>query len=238
MSKKCVNCGVCSEQLSSIRSLRRHVQKKHSGRAKFDNIYCVLCDYAPKIKSIMDNHILAVHLGVKKWKCMLCYFSTGESGSLAKHVKSVHLKEDDYKCQLCDVTFSSITSLNVDIKAVHEKIKGNKCSRCDYATAQSANLTQHVRAAETRNVHIVTMQLPRKVIFPHMSRQFTTISETTNVDPHCDYSSSQLRALKAHIKAIHEIIRDMKCPHCNYAGASANTLKRHMRRCSAKITQM
>jgi hypothetical protein len=118
MSKEHVNCELCSKQLSKT-SLRRHMHYMHSDQSKLDKVHCVLCDYAPRCQSNLENHIINVHLGVKKWKCMLCDFTSGGSGGLTNHVRSVHLKEEDYKCQLCDVTFSSIPSLNLHIKAAH-----------------------------------------------------------------------------------------------------------------------
>jgi hypothetical protein len=110
MAKERVNRKLCSKQLSES-SLKRHMHILRSDQSKLDKLQCVLCNYPPRNQSSLDQHILVVHLGVKKWKCMLCDFAAGRSGSLAHHVKSIHLKEVDYKCQLCDLTLSTIANL-------------------------------------------------------------------------------------------------------------------------------
>jgi hypothetical protein len=86
MDKERVNCKLCSKQLIES-SLKRHMHILHSDQSKLDKVQCVLCNYSPRRQSSLDQHILVVNLGVKKWKCMLCDFAAGRSGSLANHVK-------------------------------------------------------------------------------------------------------------------------------------------------------
>ena len=53
--------------------------------------------------------------------------------------------------------------------------------------------------------------------------------------PKCDYKCSAKCTLKAHIKQVHDKIKDVECPTCDYKCSTKSTLKAHAKICTGEL---
>ena len=155
--------------------------------------------------------------------CSECNFVFSTQENLTIHLKNVHPKLNEvstgqsvhkmggkqFKCDQCPHTTSRKESLKRHIEVVHDKIKSHVCGECGYAFSRKDNLKTH------RNmVH----QMGEKIF---------------KCDK-CPYTSYLNSTLKAHIKGVHDKIKNHVCGECGYACSHKSNLNKHRNYCTGQ----
>ena len=104
----------CGQTFKRIRTLKSHVELKHSGLKKA--FLCSICGH-----------------------CLESY--TGYRQHLAKHSGTVYIKRS-YNCSDCDKAFRSPSDLKIH-QVVHSKAKAFTCDICQAVFTQKASLKDH-----------------------------------------------------------------------------------------------
>ena len=139
-----------------------------------NNVKCKLCGYISNHKSILRQHVLAVHEGFK-FDCDKCDYKSGYISRLKMHKESVH-EGIEYSCNKCEYKTGYKDQYKSHLKHVHS---GNiySCQKCDYRTRIRINFKKHtIRMHSTNKVKC----------------------------PNCDQEATCQEGLRYHIKTKHE----------------------------------
>ena len=94
-----------------------------------------------------DEHVSAVHLGLKPYACDRCPAAFSTPASLGRHASSTHGGKDPYTCSLCEVqSFSSAEALRRHVGAAHLGLKPHACTECQATFARPRDLRVHTEA--------------------------------------------------------------------------------------------
>ena len=191
----------------------------------------VLCGKAFVSPSKLQQHIDAVHLGLKPHACSHCEATFAQAGDLKRHMSSVHLGLKPHACSQCEATFTEAGSLRKHVSAVHLGLKKHACSQCEATFAQAVNLKKHVSS-----VHLG--------LKPHACSQCdATFTEAGNLKKHvasvhlglkphacslCEATFAQAGDLKSHVSSVHLGLKPHACSQCDATFAQANKLRQHV----------
>lgn len=137
-------------------------------------------------------------------------FSVKKNGELFKECNECTEKRRKYletlktKCEICDYVGYSADLTN-HVKSAHTKTFDFECKECDFVTAYKTSLIRHVTNTHTDN----------QILFK------CNICEKT-------YASNE--NLLAHIKAVHNKIKDVECEYddCDYKCSTKSSLTIHI----------
>jgi hypothetical protein len=75
-------CSLCKEQFENMFTLTTHMKDRHCSEPEKDvkKFDCDQCDYKGRSQSLLDCHVLTVHLSIFRSSCILCNFVTGCQG--------------------------------------------------------------------------------------------------------------------------------------------------------------
>ena len=110
-------------------------------------IKCNDCGALFRGKSLLQRHIIAVHLKLKPYKCDQCRKSFAQKGCLKTHIIGVHQENETLKCKHCNIKFSTKYVLASHVKKVHLKLKPPKkvvCNECDAHFEHKQHLEYHM----------------------------------------------------------------------------------------------
>ena len=185
MSQKCTKCKkikLLSFFKVRVRKKRRVVLKtciecSEKFKCTYEN-----CDFMCSTNSDLQQHLKAVHKGIRNFKCTYenCDYTCSKNTNLTRHIKNVHEGIKDFKCpyEKCDYECNDSAHLQEHIDAVHKGIRDFKCpyANCDYASYYNRHLQQHVKAIHKR---IKDFKCPK---------------------PDCNFMSSYNEVLQRHIE--------------------------------------
>ena len=197
-------CKICGKLSVSIQSLRVHIGNIHIKKPS----KCEKCGKVFNRKHEWNKHV-ALH-GDDDLKCDYCDMSFVKNDQLDHHIYTTHkgYKEEDprYVCATCKKAFTQCNELKTHIRRVHEGVKREKkhqCEICGMKYHHLSNLTQHVQ------------------------RDHEKMNMRTNICDTCGNGFTTLAALKAHIRVIHDGIKDYSCDQCGRLFAKCADLKAH-----------
>lgn len=191
-----IKCQTCGAEFNSSTAFRYHTMKKHgSGKTKqLKTLECDICGLLMASKRNIRNH-LNKHFDPLKYKCTLCekvYFS-----SLGLHQHLSSHQNEIFSCPECSKIFRSIHNLKSHLKRHSGKIcisnhnrtclviffdfpaaKSHPCSHC-----QKKFKKKHDRIVHEERIH-------------HKGEKLQC--------PKCPAQLKGQRALKIHMKRIHE----------------------------------
>ena len=116
-SKKIIKCNVCNKILSSVRSLKRHVDSYHQNPQK-----CDICDKFFRNAQELSQHKKS-HLG---YECAVCGNKYTTADSLRAHKNKKHPNPDQQHssepvtCELCEKTFKNSDGLKTHKSRIHK----------------------------------------------------------------------------------------------------------------------
>ena len=120
---------------------------------------------------------------------------------MKRHVRTMHSEiRERIKCSKCDKTYACLNNIKIHMKMVHDKIKDHHCEHCDNAFSTKSDLKRHMITHSDWNR--IKCRKCGKII------------------------ASQLY-LKAHIKRVHEKIKDHHCEYCDKAFSTSSDLSKH-----------
>ena len=97
-------CDICKKQFNSLKYYATHISKCEK------DLLCFKCKKIFKNKRILRQHLLQIHLDVKK--CDACGESFSTEKKLAKHKNKVH-STTEIRCENCNGVFKNKKSLGV-----------------------------------------------------------------------------------------------------------------------------
>ena len=225
-------CGLCQEELSSVRNLMEHMKSIHK---KISNIS------KPNIKAKPSNPIVkskplenAMENPKVKYECTICdpkkLFCTLEKfqahtkhwhsksttsyvrckvcskilkrTSIKTHMDTVHEGVRRFFCELCGNSYTSGPALRNHIKAQHEKKWEYKCSKCERSYNTKATLKQHFNAHHLKIFHQCTKC---GKVFPYKT------------------------GLRKHDIVAHQKRKDYQCYHCGKEFYYVHSLNNHIK---------
>lgn len=105
-------CELCSKEVKTVYSLRRHM-KIHSGQRPH---VCDICDRSFIESGNLRKHI-RMHRKEKKHQCNQCGFRFYERNKLMSHIKT-HTGEKQFSCEVCSRAFTTPAQVQVHMKVV------------------------------------------------------------------------------------------------------------------------
>ena len=104
---------------------------------------CKDCGKAYSKPRELEDHIMALHQGIKNHICEVCGTALGSHSSLLKHISKKHTKKETTtnRCQHCPKTYTSAAMLEKHCAHYHEP---TKCDVCNVSLESKNQLRQHM----------------------------------------------------------------------------------------------
>lgn len=96
-------CKHCDKILSSSRSLREHIELKHTKTAR---LKCPYCETRFHHESTMDQHVNSLHTKAEQFLCPECPKTFLKDFYLKNHIARVHSGKKPHVCNVCQKQFS------------------------------------------------------------------------------------------------------------------------------------
>ncbi|KAI8810407.1 hypothetical protein BJ742DRAFT_801725 [Cladochytrium replicatum] len=197
----------CKARFPSRQHLKRH-ELSHNVEKPYKCTH-ESCDEAFTKAAQLRRHV-AEHNGTLPFVCTHagCTKSFKTTQKLRAHERT-HSEDNIYKCGYkdCDQHFPKWSSLQQHIKSEHRREEGATCPMCNKSFKWADNLKKHVA-----NTH---------------SEERDEFPCTWNG---CFKMLSSARALRLHIRVVHEDIKDFKCRDCGEAFGYKLSLLNHIKR--------
>ena len=203
--------------------MMRHRLRKHDVPME-----CAVCDKKFTLVEDFEKHNKNDHL---QHTCDLCGLKFNTKLALQNHVAAKH--EEHIPCPQCGVMFATKYTLASHIGTTHGEFALQKCSECDYSTRNASEMKKHFERKHTENLQ-ETCEFCGSVfknLKKHLQRTGCGQENFTKKKtpcPHCPKTFALGTEMTAHIKKIHDRVKDKLCPHCSYATYSGYNLKLHI----------
>ena len=234
LKRPILRCDVCADfKTNSQKSLDRHMFEKH------EQTMCSICGMNFSKFKLFYYHSLT-HKDPEV--CSECGQEFKTPALLKKHITQIHSNLPREMCPYCGKAFCGKASLQGHIDRIHEKnFKPFPCQHCDYIAKNKAELEYHVerRHGESNPVSCPWCGRFVKRLDKHLQRNKCNIPESEREEkpklqcPLCPKTiggHEPERALKRHIRSIHEQVKDIHCDQCDYKTYSKCNLYVHVKR--------
>ena len=121
---------------------------------------CPYCKYKAHLEAGLESHIKAVHAGIK-YPCDMCDYKAPSKGHIKRHKLTVHGLGLRYPCTYCQKTFSSNQTFQRHMREVHVKDRKIACSLCDFVVYRQDHLNSHMRNSHLKGA-VETMNEEKK----------------------------------------------------------------------------
>ena len=189
-------CNVCGNSFPKEGNLKKHMMIAHLKRKLFD---CNYCGYKGTDASDLDIHMLA-H---KRFGCNECSYRSAKADKLKRHLLT-HSGAKPYNCKQCNYKCTTTTKLKSHM-VTHSEEKTFSCKKCNMNYKHAISLKRHMIT------HSIGELKPLKC-------------------DGCSYESTRADMLKRHILT-HSGEKLLKsCKQCDYSFTDYRTLKRHLKK--------
>ena len=180
---------------------------------------CNQCEKTFSSKGNLNQHVKAVHEGIKPYICAQCGYRTARKSDLHKHLP-IHTGQKPYQCETCSVSFSFKRSLDRHVKEVHECLKTHTCPQCGYRTAYDEKPYQ----CETCDKAFAQRgDLKRHVMIHEGVKPYAC--------DQCKKRFTQRGNLKQHMRT-HTGERPHSCVNCWQSFSQVGSFNRHLKKCN------
>jgi len=201
LAKKQIKCGMCHEEFNSVYKLKEHVSRYHEIKVEYKNILPIISE--PDIPLVSST-------STPRIDCPSCSKSMTRR-HYTKHHKASCSKERILKCEVCGREgFCNPSTLQDHIRAKHTHERPFKCEYCNKGFPAASHLAHHRMKKHRVNSK---GELQPKVVFP------------------CSFCGKILTTkpkLLAHVKVIHQGIKEFTCPTCKKSFSSKSNLDIHI----------
>ncbi|XP_028260501.1 zinc finger protein Gfi-1b-like [Parambassis ranga] len=147
-------CPLCGKIFSCLSSLKSHICKSHSNRARLSKssreqspcrvkertFGCTVCGKVFKRSSTLSTHLL-IHSDTRPYPCQYCGKRFHQKSDMKKHT-FIHTGEKPHVCQICGKAFSQSSNL-ITHSRKHRDDRPYRCPRCLYGFQHKLDLRQH-----------------------------------------------------------------------------------------------
>ncbi len=166
---------------------------------------CPQCKRVFSSKANMQNHVRAVHDGVRDYECPECGKAFTRPSHMLRHIRGVHQDARDFACDRCTSAFAEMDTLREHVRTVHDGERRFVCSICSKAFGRACHLARH-----KRSVHL---------------------KERNHKCDACGKAYSAASELRNHIQSAHEAAHRHPCLLCDKVFTFSGHLRRHVRLC-------
>lgn len=217
------HCTLCVKRYKDKGTLKRHVEKKHSGIQKEKKCICETCGKEFNTKSAIKIH-LRTHTGEKPHACPFCPKKFTQISSLLRH-KMRHTGERPHKCPICSKKFCTKTELKNHFPK-HTSEKNYSCPICNASLKYLTNVKKHILAKHSES---------NSFICNHCGRTFNTkgalrshiIRQHSEKSGYCNICSKNVSNIEVHMRK-HTGERPMQCEHCSSSFHNLRSLSHHI----------
>ncbi|XP_028968610.1 zinc finger protein 555 [Galendromus occidentalis] len=204
----------CGHRFRAEDTHRYHLRCHLAHPSEEERFRCPLpnCKQGSKLWPTLANHLWnAHHMDIELQSCNRCDFKTYSLSNLEKVHKLVHSEEKQFDCDECQSKFRTIKQLRNHQYYSHsettqtEEYRKSRMACCPQCGREilKKNLGSHLRKVHQR-------QIPEKSC------------------PHCDFKTTVVSQLRAHIK-FHIGVRAMFCcEQCGFLTADHNVHRKHL----------
>ncbi|XP_001659341.2 transcription factor grauzone [Aedes aegypti] len=203
-------CKICQRKLPHTESLRRHMDRNHSGEAK--TFKCSICP-----KMFTHKKFLSIHerWHNRRWHCEICDRRFICEAILKQHHKSVHTKELNYVCHVCAKTFHIYSTYRSHLESHDETIKKKPQKppvQCQVCNAWTPKLSHHMRLhSGTRTCELCGQECKNIIAYRYHMKHHETGDHMCSV---CGKGFKKELSLKEHM-ASHTGVTLYSCDFCD-----------------------
>ena len=232
-------CDQCSLSYPTKVKLDHHVKMIH-GEPDYQ---CDICKKKFKFKRLFDIHVANdMHDKNGNWHCEVCGYITKSRGQLNVHRKIVHENEKLFKCEKCPAAYNDTGNLEMHIANIHDGVK-YKCELCNKFFTLKKNVARHKKRWHTKNRPLFKCNkclknfLSKYNLNLHSKKCESILQkkkkrENDMVKWHkcniCDKMLYGIKALRIHLRKLHERKRDLFCDQCDETFDRLTRLEDHI----------
>lgn len=131
-------CDICNTQLSSKKSVIRHMNHVHLKMQKYK---CKICNTEFPNESLRKAHLLHIHKVVPPKACPYCDYRAFTKAHITRHIQR-HRGDRRFKCPTCSFAFVTLLQLQTH-SAVHSDERNFECNECLKRFKTKKNLSAH-----------------------------------------------------------------------------------------------
>lgn len=131
-------CDICTTQLSSRKSIIRHMNHVHLKMKKYR---CKICHAQFPNESLRRAHLLQIHKVVPPKSCPYCDYRAFTKAHITRHIQR-HRGDRRFKCLTCNFAFVTLLQLQTHM-AVHSDERNFECDVCLKRFKTKKNLSAH-----------------------------------------------------------------------------------------------
>lgn len=118
-------CDICSTQLSSKKSVIRHMNNIH---LKIQKYKCNICTTEFPNESLRKMHLMQIHNVIPPKECPYCDYRAFTKAHITRHIQR-HRGDRRFKCSVCSFAFVTLYQLQTH-EAVHSDERNFECNEC------------------------------------------------------------------------------------------------------------
>ena len=236
-------CSICGLSLSSLKSLKRHIETIHSSEGR-PRKNCEVCGSSVLAEGYR-RHLKDVHLKPSNTTEKSCSSPFSKSGERDEYSQDEEQKQDKtlpnqdrdrIRYEICQksVVPRTIKRQRIEVHSgTSEQGKSVECNTCAKLFANSKNLKEHIKEQhndEKVQCQICLKWLPPRRLKEHTSKVHGGLDTQTNCSI-CGLDLSSQKSLERHIQAMHSD-EDRPRVNCELCGKSvlADGYKRHLKK--------
>ena len=232
--KKEFPCGICTKVYYWQETLKRHMDRVHSGKPKEKQ--CGMCEKVYSQQGALDLHIKVKHRE-ERIPCDQCDSTFSQISSLACHINSVHGGRT-FPCNICPMNLSDKRSLEKHIESKHKlvgqilKEKSYICKLCPYNTDSQGKLDKHAKSHWSKQRYICKLCGKSLASSKSLSRHLLYHSNPATAYhkcKNCSFYSPNKAGLVKHLRDSHNVFEKYECPLCKKTLANQKNLNIHLK---------
>lgn len=220
------NCSQCGKNLSSSRSLKRHVKTFHVDEQK----RVISCRSCRMVFVSRDEYVKHKLVHQKSFECDVCA-KTFRTRFLLKSHYVQHINEKPFLCEICSRPFARSATLQKH-RFTHVTEKSFVCEECGKCYSANFLLKQHIHQYHTNNTTVMCSQCS-KIFTSTALLNIHIKAYHDEVNPYecaiCKLHFKHPSALLRHRKRFHDPRSSFACDICPKKFTKREMLERHMK---------
>jgi C2H2-type zinc finger/Zinc finger, C2H2 type len=228
-----VNCKLCGKSISRS-GIKSHILRTHDRRK---DLGCDSCGRSFFCKQILIKHVRS-HIPVElreKYVCDICSIGYSRKDNVIKHMQINHMKyKPEFVCSFCGKLYKHRKHLTMHVNWVHKNMKSFKCKYCKINFNELSKLNAHLLSnhqaevkSETYICDICGLSFSYKKGLSKHKRQHSEAKFKCTFKG-CSKGFTFNFLLAAHIRKVHDNIRQDECKFCSKLFHDKKGLEKHI----------